>query len=78
MGQPVANRALRAALERDFDQAGIMAVKAAKKMDGVSHVAAGMPADSFKQRCEVRMARGTAACDPGELGRGNTDRFLFG
>ena len=77
MGQPLADRAGRAALKCDFDEAGVTAVEAAQEMHGIGQIAAGMAAGAVEQCGEMRMARKPLARDTSELGRGNADRLLF-
>jgi hypothetical protein len=47
--QPLLRRALRAALKRKFDEAGITPVQAAQQVHRVGKVAAGMPPRRLKQ-----------------------------
>ena len=75
--KPVSNRALGTALERDLDEPRVATMKAAQQMDGVGHIAAGMPAMSFEQGGKMQMACGSVAGDPGELGSGYADRYWF-
>jgi hypothetical protein len=74
MGEPISNNALGAALERNLDEAWIVAMDAAQEVDGVCHVTAGMPPDTIKKSREMRMACGSLASDPGKLSRGYADR----
>jgi hypothetical protein len=47
-------------------------------VDGIGHIAAGMPTDALQKSSEVQMSCGSVASDPGELGRGYADRQWFG
>jgi hypothetical protein len=49
MREPVAHRAFRAALKRNFDEARIAAVKAAEQVHRIGHVTARMRACAIEQ-----------------------------
>jgi hypothetical protein len=50
-----------------------MTMNAAKEVNGIGHIASGMPADPFQKGGEMEMARGPFAGDPRQLGRGNAE-----
>ena len=74
-GQPILDRSLGAALERNFNQTGVAPVKAAQQVHGVGKVAAGVTAGRFEQHVEIGMASAALARDARELGFGNADRM---
>ena len=73
--EPGTRFALRAALECDFDETGITAVKAAQEMHRVGEIPRRVRARGFEKRIQMRMARATFTRNTGKLRFGNADRL---
>ena len=76
--EPGVGALVRAGRVSELDQAGMAAMEAAKQMNRVGKVAAGMRPRSLDQRQQMGMARTAIVVDAREMRLGNADRLAVG